>query len=190
MSVTSSSTSESFFRRRHEFTRPAESVPSNPATDLPHPSSPRFLRIYGWRNRESGVHGHLCAGYTVLGVPRSLERNGFYRLLTALSYPIGYPYRFRETLIVALYARQSDLVPNPTTRGLQIGIRHPRLVHFFHFPFHFLVRNGCPIQDVRHDQEERGCPYAGLSSRAVVGTPPCSACRASKRSMARFKVSF
>jgi hypothetical protein len=39
-----------------------------------------------------------------------MDRNGAYRMIAAVSYPIGYPTRFRETLIVDVYTRQSDLV--------------------------------------------------------------------------------
>ena len=67
---------------------------------------------------------HVNAGYTVLGAPQGQERNGVYRALVALSYPIGYPYRFRETLIVDLYTRQSDLRGERNHTGLEIGIRH------------------------------------------------------------------
>jgi hypothetical protein len=67
---------------------------------------------------------HVNAGYTVLGSPQGRERNGTYRLVAALSYPIGYPYRFRETLIVDIYTRQSDLVGQRNNTGVEIGIRH------------------------------------------------------------------
>lgn len=67
---------------------------------------------------------HANAGYTVLGSPRTRERDGTYRFVAALSYPIGYPYRFRETLIVDVYTRQSDLVHQRNNTGIEIGIRH------------------------------------------------------------------
>jgi hypothetical protein len=47
---------------------------------------------------------------TVVGQAQGMERNGAYRMIAAVSYPIGYPTRFRETLIVDVYTRQSDLV--------------------------------------------------------------------------------
>jgi hypothetical protein len=67
---------------------------------------------------------HLNAGYTVLGAPQGQERNGTYRVIAAMSYPIGYPYRFRETLIVDVYSRQSDLMGQANHTGLEIGVRH------------------------------------------------------------------
>ena len=67
---------------------------------------------------------HLNAGYTVLGAPQSQERSGTYRVIAAVSYPIGYPYRFRETLIVDAYSRQSDVVGQPNHTGLEVGLRH------------------------------------------------------------------
>jgi hypothetical protein len=70
------------------------------------------------------VRFHVNAGYTVLGAPQGRERDGTYRLVAALSYPIGYPYRFRETLIVDVYTRQSDLVNQRNNTGIEIGVRH------------------------------------------------------------------
>ena len=67
---------------------------------------------------------HVNAGYTVLGAPQGQERNGTYRVIAAVSYPIGYPYRFRETLIVDVYSRQSDLVGQANHTGLEVGLRH------------------------------------------------------------------
>jgi hypothetical protein len=67
---------------------------------------------------------HVNAGYTVLRAPQGRERDGTYRLVAALSYPIGYPYRFRETLIVDVYTRQSDLVNQRNNTGIEIGVRH------------------------------------------------------------------
>ena len=67
---------------------------------------------------------HLNAGYTVVGRAQGLERNGAYRMIAAVSYPIGYPIRFRETLIVDVYTRQSDLVGQRNNTGLEVGLRH------------------------------------------------------------------
>lgn len=67
---------------------------------------------------------HLNAGYTVLGTPQGQERSGTYRVIAAVSYPIGYPYRFRETLIVDVYSRQSDLAGQPNHTGMEVGLRH------------------------------------------------------------------
>ena len=67
---------------------------------------------------------HLNAGYTALGSAQGQERNGSYRVVAAVSYPIGYPHRFRETLIVDVYTRQSDLVGQRNNTGVEIGLRH------------------------------------------------------------------
>jgi hypothetical protein len=67
---------------------------------------------------------HLNAGYTVVGNAQADERNGAYRVIAALSYPIGYPHRFRETLIVDVYTRQSDLRGQRNNTGIEIGLRH------------------------------------------------------------------
>jgi len=74
---------------------------------------------------------HLNAEYTFVGLPQNTERSGVYRLVAAVSYPLGYPGRFRETLIVDVYTRQSDLVGGSNHTGLEVGIRHqlsPRIV--------------------------------------------------------------
>ncbi len=67
---------------------------------------------------------HANAGYTILSRPRDVERHGVYRLVGAVSYPIGYPFRFRETLIVDVYTQQSDLIGQRNYTGAEIGIRH------------------------------------------------------------------
>ena len=67
---------------------------------------------------------HLNAGYTFLGTRRGQERHGAYRMIAAVSYPIGYPRRFRETLIVDVYTRQSDLVGQSNHTGIEVGLRH------------------------------------------------------------------
>jgi hypothetical protein len=70
------------------------------------------------------LRAHLNAGYTVLGSPQGQERRGGYRVVAALSYPIGYPHRFRETLILDVYTRQSDLVGQRNHTGIEFGLRH------------------------------------------------------------------
>jgi hypothetical protein len=67
---------------------------------------------------------HLNAGYTFVGSAQGMERNGQYRVIAAVSYPIGYPHRFRETLILDMYTRQSDLIGQRNNTGIEIGIRH------------------------------------------------------------------
>ena len=52
---------------------------------------------------------HLNTGYMVLGSPQGQERAGAYRAVAAVSYPLGYPASFRDTLIASVYTRQSDL---------------------------------------------------------------------------------
>jgi hypothetical protein len=61
---------------------------------------------------------------TVVGQAQGMERNGAYRMIAAVSYPIGYPTRFRETLIVDVYTRQFDLVGQRNNTGLEVGLRH------------------------------------------------------------------
>lgn len=70
------------------------------------------------------LRAHLNAGYTLLGAPQGQERTGAYRLVAAVSYPIGYPDRFRETLIMDVYSRQSDLRGQRNNTGVEIGLRH------------------------------------------------------------------
>jgi hypothetical protein len=67
---------------------------------------------------------HVNAGYTVLGNPQERERDGTYRFVAACSYPIGYPHRFRETLIMDIFTRQSDLLHQRNPTGIEIGLRH------------------------------------------------------------------
>jgi hypothetical protein len=67
---------------------------------------------------------HVNAGYTVLGSPQGQERPGTYRAIVAVSYPIGYPMRFRETVIASLYTRQSDLRGQSNYTGIEMGLRH------------------------------------------------------------------
>ncbi len=70
------------------------------------------------------LRAHLNAGYTVLGSPQGQERPGAYRAVAAVSYPLGYPTSFRDTLIASLYTRQSDLRGQRNNTGIEVGIRH------------------------------------------------------------------
>ena len=67
---------------------------------------------------------HLNAGYTILGSPQGQERPGTYRAIAALSYPLGYPTSFRDTLIASIYTRQSDLRGQRNNTGIEVGLRH------------------------------------------------------------------
>jgi hypothetical protein len=67
---------------------------------------------------------HLNAGYTILGSPRGQERPGTYRAVAAVSYPLGYPASFRDTLIASIYTRESDLRGQRNNSGVEIGLRH------------------------------------------------------------------
>ncbi len=67
---------------------------------------------------------HLNAGYTLLGSPQGQERPGVYRAVAAVSYPLGYPNSFRDTLIASIYTRQSDLQGQHNHTGMEIGLRH------------------------------------------------------------------
>lgn len=67
---------------------------------------------------------HLNVGYTFLGSPASGERAGAYRVVAAVSYPLGYPDSFRDTFIANVFTRQSDLVGQSNPTGLGIGLRH------------------------------------------------------------------
>lgn len=77
-----------------------------------------LTRTFGrWRT-------HLNAEYTVVGSARGGERHGLYRLALGLSYPLGYPMRFRETLIADVFTRQSDFSGGRNPTGIEIGLRH------------------------------------------------------------------
>lgn len=67
---------------------------------------------------------HLNVGYTVLGSPQGQERTGTYRVVAAVSYPLGYPTSFRDTIIANVFTRQSDLVGQRNPTGVGIGLRH------------------------------------------------------------------
>jgi len=70
------------------------------------------------------LRAHLNAGYTILGSPQGQERPGAYRAVAAVSYPLGYPTSFRDTLIASVYTRQSDLRGQRNHTGLELGLRH------------------------------------------------------------------
>ncbi len=70
------------------------------------------------------LRAHVNVGYTVVSAPQGQERPAAYRAVAAVSYPIGYPMRFRETLIASVYARQSDLRDQRNHTGVEIGLRH------------------------------------------------------------------
>ena len=77
-----------------------------------------MTRSYGrWRT-------HLNIGYTFLGSPQGQERSGAYRVVAAVSYPLGYPMSFRDTIIANVFTRQSDLVGQRNPTGVGIGLRH------------------------------------------------------------------
>lgn len=77
-----------------------------------------MTRSYGrWRT-------HLNAGYTFLGSPQGKERAGTYRVVGAVSYPLGYPDSYRDTIIANVFTRQSDLIGQQNPTGLGIGLRH------------------------------------------------------------------
>lgn len=67
---------------------------------------------------------HVNVGYTFLGSPQGQERSGTYRVVTAVSYPLGYPTSFRDTIIANVFTRQSDLVGQRNPTGIGIGLRH------------------------------------------------------------------
>ena len=70
------------------------------------------------------LRAHLTAGYPVLGSPQGRERPGAYRAVAAVSYPLGYPTSFSDTLIASLYTRESDLRGQRNHTGIEIGLRH------------------------------------------------------------------
>lgn len=70
------------------------------------------------------LRAHLNAGYTILSLPQGQERPGAYRAVAAVSYPLGYPTSFRDTLIASIYAREADLRGQRTHTGVEVGLRH------------------------------------------------------------------
>lgn len=82
-------------------------------------------QVTGILTRSFGrLRAHLNAGYTILGSPQGQERPGAYRLVAAVSYPLGYPTSFLDTLIASVYTRQSDLRGQRNHTGVEVGIRH------------------------------------------------------------------
>ncbi len=67
---------------------------------------------------------HLNVEYTVVGSAQGSERNGLYRLLAGVSYPLGYPSMFRDTLIADVFTRQSVLSGERNPTGIEVGLRH------------------------------------------------------------------
>ena len=67
---------------------------------------------------------HVNVGYTFLGSPQGQERAGAYRIVAAVSYPLGYPRSFRDTIIANVFTRQSDLLGQRNPTGVGIGLRH------------------------------------------------------------------
>jgi hypothetical protein len=96
-------------------------------TDLPTGVNSKGVdtQMTGILTRSFGrLRAHLNAGYTILGSPQGQERPGVYRAVAAVSYPLGYPDSFRDTLIVSLYTRQSDQRGQRNNTGCEIGLRH------------------------------------------------------------------
>lgn len=96
-------------------------------TDLPTGVNSRGVdtQMTGILTRSFGrLRAHLNAGYTILGSPQGQERPGAYRAVAAISYPLGYPTSFLDTLIVSVYTRQSDLRGQRNNTGVEIGLRH------------------------------------------------------------------
>lgn len=67
---------------------------------------------------------HLNIGYAFQGSPQGTERSGAYRVVAAVSYPLGYPTSFRDTIIANVFTRQSDLMGQRNPTGVGIGLRH------------------------------------------------------------------
>jgi len=96
-------------------------------TDLPTGVNSKGVdtQVTGILTRSFGrLRAHLNAGYTLLGSPQGQERTGAYRAVVAVSYPLGYPTSFRDTLIASLYTRESDLRGQRNHTGVEVGIRH------------------------------------------------------------------
>lgn len=67
---------------------------------------------------------HLNIGYTFLGSPQGNERSGVYRVVAAVSYPLGYPMSFRDTIIANVFTRQSSSPGQANPTGIGVGLRH------------------------------------------------------------------
>ncbi len=67
---------------------------------------------------------HLNGEVTRVGKARTEERRGLYQLAAGLNYPLGYPMRFRETVIADIFTRRSARVGDQNATGMELGIRH------------------------------------------------------------------
>lgn len=67
---------------------------------------------------------HVNADYLVAASAAAGERRGRYNAAVGASYPLGYPMRFRETLIVDVFTQQSSDTSESNTTGIEMGIRH------------------------------------------------------------------
>ncbi len=67
---------------------------------------------------------HLNADYTVAGSAAANERRGLYAVAVGASYPLGYPMRFRETIIADVFTRQSATRSESNATGVEAGLRH------------------------------------------------------------------
>lgn len=96
-------------------------------TDLPTGVNSKGVdtQLTGILTRSFGrLRAHLNVGYSVVGSPQGEERPGAYRAVAAVSYPLGYPTSFRDTLIASVYTRQSDSRDQRNNTGVEIGLRH------------------------------------------------------------------
>ncbi len=84
-----------------------------------------LTRTFGrWRT-------HLNAEYILVSSNRQQGRGGLYNLIAGVNYPLGYPIRFRETLILDIFTRQSEIKEEKNVTGIELGVRHqwtPRFV--------------------------------------------------------------
>ena len=74
---------------------------------------------------------HINAGYEFLPKSGSAEREGRYELAFGASYPVGAPQFTRATFLADVFAEQSVRRGEPTTVGVEAGLRYqltPRLV--------------------------------------------------------------
>ena len=82
-------------------------------------------QVTGILTRSFGrLRAHLNLGYGLLGSPQGEERPAGYPAVAAVSYPLGYPTSFRDTVIASVYTRQSDLRGQRNHTGVEIGVRH------------------------------------------------------------------
>lgn len=95
--------------------------------DLPTGVNSRGIdtQMTGIMTRSFGrLRAHVNAGYTILGSPQGQERPGAYRAVAAVSYPLGYPTSFLDTLIASVYTRKSDFRGQRNNTGVEVGLRH------------------------------------------------------------------